>query len=240
MNKSIILDGRELSYEFERKNVKNINLRIRSDCFVCVSANTCVADGTIEGFMKKKASYIFSALDKYSEISKYSVNRHNYVTGETFRYLGKDLRLIVAKGKNTVSSDGIYLTLRAMDTSDAILKEKLINKWYDARCREVFIEIITATFPIFQKYGVTMPKLTFRDMSSRWGSCQTKRGIITLNRRLIESPRNAIEYVVMHEFIHFLHPNHSAKFYEILAVMMPDWKTRKKHLEADVFGVSDD
>jgi predicted metal-dependent hydrolase len=72
-------------------------------------------------------------------------------------------------------------------------------------------------------------------MTSRWGSCQPKRGLITLNKRLLEVPRNCIEYVVMHEFVHFIHPNHSKQFYEFLSVLMPDWKERKAFLEKSYF-----
>lgn len=239
MNKFIVLNGRGISYELERKNVKNINLRIRSDCSVYVSANIHVADSVIEGFLQKKSQYIFSSLDKYAEIAKYAVDSHNYHTGESFRYLGKDLRLVVTQGKNNVSSDGVYLTISVTDDDDNILKEKLINKWYDKQCRDVFVEIISDIYPIFQKYGVVMPRLTIRNMCSRWGSCQPKRGIITLNKRLIETPRNAVEYVVMHEFVHFLYPNHSTKFYEMLTTLIPDWKVRKKHLEMVAFNTSE-
>jgi predicted metal-dependent hydrolase len=62
-----------------------------------------------------------------------------------------------------------------------------------------------------------------------------KRGIITLNKRLIETPRECIEYVIMHEFTHFIQPNHSRKFYDLLAVFMPDWKSRKATLEKYMF-----
>ena len=231
MNKSIALNGCAITYELERKKVKNINLRIRSDCSVYVSANNHVTDTVIEDFLHKKADYIISALNKYTDIAKYADAKRDYVTGESFRYLGKELRLVVVQGKNNVISDGIYLTMNAADVDDILLKEKLIGKWYDRQCAEIFAEIISEIYPIFQKHGMTMPKLTIRDMSSRWGSCQPQRGLITLNKRLIETPRNAIEYVVMHEFVHFLHPNHSAKFYETLSMLMPDWKIRKKVLE---------
>ena len=238
MTYSIVLNGREIAYELQRKKVKNINLRIRSDCTVYVSANSRVADSVIEGFLQKKANYIISALDKYTQIAKYATYKHNYVTGESFRYLGKELRLVVAQGENNVSYDGVHLTMNVKDIYDITTKEKLIRKWYDTQCREVFAEIISDTFSIFKKYGVAMPRVTLRKMSSRWGSCQPKRGSITLNKKLIETPRNAIEYVIMHEFVHFLHPNHSSKFYEMLATLMPDWKTRKKNLETTAFNAS--
>ena len=52
-------------------------------------------------------------------------------------------------------------------------------------------------------------------------------------KKIIEIFR--IEYI----FVHFMHPYHSTKFYEMLATMMPDWKARKKHLEATAFSASE-
>jgi predicted metal-dependent hydrolase len=235
MNKIIYLDGRKVVYELDRKEVKNINLRIRYDCSVYVSANKKVADSVIEKYLQKKSAYILSSLDKYAKIAKYADNKHSYVTGESFRYLGKDLRLVVVPGKNGVSSDGVYLTLSVTDIYNTALKEMLIDKWYNMQCREVSIRIIDETFRIFRKYNVAIPRLSLRNMVSRWGSCRPKKGIITLNKRLIETPRNAFEYVVMHEFIHFLYPNHSNNFYELLSTLMPDWKARKDLLETTAF-----
>jgi predicted metal-dependent hydrolase len=220
-------------YTLERKKVKNINLRIRSDGSVYVSANLSVPEGVIEAFLAKKAEYILSALDKYSAITKYADTDHDFITGESFGYLGKNLRLVViCAEKNNVSSDGVHLTLCLASSDNKTIRNKLINKWYDRQCRTVFNEVMTTTYPTFQKYGVSMPKLKLRDMTSRWGSCHPKRGVITLNKRLIEAPRNCIEYVVMHEFTHFLHSNHSKQFYNVLSALMPDWKERKHLLES--------
>ncbi|MDR1230345.1 MAG: M48 family metallopeptidase [Spirochaetaceae bacterium] len=231
MNRTIHLNGREIKYELARKSVKNINLRIRPDCSVYVSANNRVAESAIEDFLAKKAGLILSAIDKYAETVKYAAIDHQYVTGESFRYLGKDLRLSVVQGKNGVTSDGVYLALSTAGVNDSKLKANLINKWYDARRKAVFAEIVNELYPVFRKYGVAFPKLVLRVMKSRWGSCQPGRNIITLNKRLIETPRNAIEYVVMHEFVHFLHANHSNRFYQMLSALMPDWKDRKKLLD---------
>ena len=68
-------------------------------------------------------------------------------------------------------------------------------------------------------------------MISRWGSCQPKRKILTFNIALLEAPLSCIEYVATHEFVHFLQPDHSRKFYQYLSMFMPDWKERKNELE---------
>jgi predicted metal-dependent hydrolase len=231
MNKIIVLNNRKIAYVLERKNVKNINLRIRSNCSIYVSANNYVSDIVIEEFLQKKKDYIFFLLNKYAEITKYTDTRYSYITGESFRYLGKDLRLVVTQGNNNVSSDGVYLTLSLANVNDVVLKKKIISKWYDTQCKEKFTEIITEIYPVFKKYGVPMPKLTLREMSTQWGSCHPHKGVITLNRRLIEIPREAIQYVVMHEFVHFLYPNHSKSFYKMMSTLMPDWEERKRVLE---------
>jgi len=231
MNRTINLKGREISYELARKKVKNVNLRIRRDCSVYVSASNRVSTEFIEKFLHLKADFILAALDKYAEIAKHTDVMRDYVTGENFRYLGKDLRLVVAQGKNSASSDGARLLLSAVDIENRTLKSRLIDKWYDEQCRRIFAELVDEIYQIFQKYGVAMPELRLRKMKSRWGSCHPKRGIITLNKRLIEAPKSAIRYVVIHEFVHFLHPNHSKDFYAMQAAILPDWKVQKKLLE---------
>jgi len=232
--RNINLNGRNVLYKLEYKKVKNINLRIRSDCSVYVSANNSITNSAIKEFLLKKSVFILKALNEYAEITKYKYSEHNYVTGESFRYLGKELRLIVTQGKNGVDFDGIYLTLNVTDVKDIVLKKNLIDKWYNAQCKMVSEEIIAETYRVFKKFIMDIPKLSLRDMISRWGSCQPKRGVLTLNKHLIETPRNALEYVIMHEFIHFLYSNHSNKFYEMLSVLMPDWKVRKNLLETTV------
>jgi predicted metal-dependent hydrolase len=231
MNNTIKLGEREITYQLERKRVKNINLRIRHDCSVCISANKKVPIEVIEDFLMRKSAYILAAIDKYSDRLKFTNVAPSYITGESFSYLGKELRLKIAKGDDKVHSDGVYLYLSTTDTNDVAKKSKLIDQWYDKQCREIFKTIIEKLYHVFRKYNVSKPALIFRNMTTRWGSCQTKRNVITLNRRLIEAPRDCIEYVVMHEFIHFLLPNHSKKFYELLSTLMPDWKERKKVLE---------
>ena len=145
----------------------------------------------------------------------------------------------VAKNtSDTISFDGVYLYLCVKDPEDFAKKQRIVTRYLDKQCRIIFSEIISELYPIFQKYGVSMPTLRIRNMETRWGSCSVKKGIITLNKRLLEAPRNCIEYVVMHEFCHFIHPNHSKHFYNFLTMVMPDWRERKKVLDyIVVFGM---
>lgn len=232
MIKTINLNGRGISYRLERKNVKNINLRIKADQSITVSASVRVSDNVIEEFLRAKAEYILRALDHYAEIAKYAPKPKQYVDGESFKILGHDRRLRVVQGKrNAIESDESYITLMVKDPADLELKKKTMDRWMKNYCKEILLAVCESVYPKFQKYGVEFPELRFRNMVSRWGSCQPKRRILTFNIALIEAPLSCIEYVVTHEFTHFLQPNHSKKFYSQLAMFMPDWQERKKILE---------
>ena len=227
-------ENNEIHYLLERKPVKNLNLRIHKDCMVYVSVNPDVPVEKVDDFVASKGTYILSTQRKFREMAQYAPQPKQYISGETFYLLGRGVRLKVEENaRDTISSDGIYLHLCVKDTEDFAKKQKMVTRYLDEQCRTVFGEIILETYPVFQKYGVQMPTLRIRDMETRWGSCLAKKGVITLNKRLLEVPRNCIEYVVMHEFCHFIHPNHSKHFYNFLAMLMPDWKERKKVLECN-------
>lgn len=224
---------RVLEYQFTRKQVKNINLRIKPDGQVFVSASESVPVDFIDDFIKGKQDYIFRVLSKYEENHKYaSIVPRQYVSGESFDILGKSLRLKVIQGKQeSVITDGVFIFLTVENKDNQKRKEILITSWLKEMQTRIFNQISGEVYQIFKKYDVKYPIVKIRYMTSKWGTCQPKRGVITLNSKLIEAPRNCIEYVVLHEFTHFIHPNHSKKFYDFVAMLMPDWKERKVELE---------
>lgn len=71
-------------------------------------------------------------------------------------------------------------------------------------------------------------------MKTLWGSCSVARQAVTFNFYLIKARMPYIDYVVLHELVHFLYPNHSKHFYAFLSNHMPDWKERKLVLDQDV------
>ncbi len=230
--RKVVSDGKEIVYHLELKPVKNLNLRIRKDGSVYVSANDNVPVDKMDEFVISKGAYILTSLQRFRELAQYNPQPKQYISGETFYILGRGLRLKVFEGpKDAIHSDGVYIFLQAKDPTDAKRKECIVTRFLDQQCKDQFGEIMAEIYPLFQKYGVAQPALRIRDMDTRWGSCLSKKGIITLNKRLLEAPRSCIEYVVMHEFCHFIHPNHSKQFYDFLAMLMPDWKERKVALD---------
>lgn len=98
-------------------------------------------------------------------------------------------------------------------------------------CLALFTVVSDQIFPLFSDLlGGQKPVLKVREMTSRWGVCHVGKRTIVLNTRLAEKPAAAIEYVVLHEYVHFLHPNHQQGFHAEMARLMPDYKERRKLL----------
>ena len=87
--------------------------------------------------------------------------------------------------------------------------------------------LIAAWEPIM---GVRAGKLAYRNMTSRWGSCQPSTGRICINVRLALYPPECLEYVVVHELCHLLERGHGPRFHQLMDTFMPDWKQRRAKL----------
>ena len=223
MIRTIQCGDKVLTYELCRKKVKNINLRIRSDGSVTVSASPSVSVKSIEDFILSKADYILSAIDKLSDREERYPRLSEFADGEKFSIFGEQVTLHIEKGKKSVTYDKSVLCIKCHDESSC---KKIATEWLNAYCRETVEKICREYYPHFKEYCPVFPTLRFRKMTSRWGSCQTRNKVITFNYDLIRAPLPFVEYVVLHELAHFVEPNHSSRFYSVVSRLMPDWKKR--------------
>ena len=208
-----------ITYTLVTKQVKNINMRISSKGEVVVSANPFVPMDKIDDFVSSKVSWIVKHQKSMQERSQKSMIDDKHIV-----LFGNSLKIRKTTGKyNHVSYDKDTLYVQCREQADP---EKVIRQFLDKLCRDVFLDIATLTFRSLSNYHLEFPDVKIRDMKSRWGSCTPAKNSITLNRKLIHYPLEFIEYVVLHEFVHFIQPNHSKAFYNIIENYMPDYKTR--------------
>ena len=178
MIREVNYNGTIIKYNLTRKRVKNINLRIKPDFSVEVSANSRVSMKFIDGFVEKKGAFILNAFDDFKR--KKSVERTPRFTDEEF------LKYVSEKFEHTYS--------------------------------------------LFKKYNIDKPRLKFRKMKSRWGSCNFVKCEITLNTNLIYCSEEQIDYVIIHEFSHLIVHDHSKDFYKIVSDFCPEYKRIKKEM----------
>ncbi|MBR1971659.1 MAG: M48 family metallopeptidase, partial [Clostridia bacterium] len=205
MIKRIKLLDREIEYDLQVKRVKNINLRIKPDKSITVSANPRVPEKRIEKFILEKQEFILRALEKYGKMQKSLPKPKQYIDGETVKVFGKDftLKVFLAK-KNYVETDESFIKLYVRSIDDLSLKKKVLDKWLYNQVEEAVLKICEKVYPLFKNYCGDFPTIKFRKMTSRWGSCNFVRKILTFNYALINAPIECVEYVIYHEFTHFI------------------------------------
>lgn len=173
-------------YEFKRKRVKNITLRVRADGSVAVSAPLGAPLAQVDAFVAGRARWIEAARVR-----------------------------ALARGEEEQRPCSV-------SREDALA---------------LFTQVSDAVFPLFaQVLNGQRPVLKVRQMKTRWGVCVPAKRQITFSLRLAEKPRAAVEYVVLHEYAHFVRADHSPAFWAVVARYMPDYKARRRLLAPSVQG----
>lgn len=85
-----------------------------------------------------------------------------------------------------------------------------------------------------QRTSLYPNKISYRYNKSRWGSCSIQNNI-SINYKLLQFEKSAIEYVVLHELCHIEQKNHSKRFWDLVSGFMPDYKQKEKLLRFKLF-----
>lgn len=202
-------------------------MRVKPDGIVYISAPSRVTIGFIENFIREKSDFVFSALDKFSAIPpapKLPQADEIYRNGDTFRYFGTDYTLsIIASPIEDVKISG-KLILAAVKSEERT--GRVLKKFYADETAKIFADLNKRTCEMFRAKGYSVPlaEMQIRSMTSRWGSCHISGGKIVMNSRLVLYPEVCAAYVFIHEYAHFIVPNHSKDFYAVVDGLMPDYK----------------
>lgn len=213
-----------------RKKIKNINIRIKPEGQVILTAPFLTTDEEIKNIISKKQKWIEKHTSFFKENYKKEL-KIEYLNGDKIQYLGNFYTLeIIHEDRDTVIFNEEKITIYTLKINDPKHKEKLLKDWYFKEASNKFSIII-------QKYKkiVNRPihKISIKNMKSRWGSCNYIKNYINLNLKLIEKSEYCIEYVIFHELAHLIHPNHSKNFYNYLQIYMPDHKLRRRLLNGN-------
>lgn len=101
---------------------------------------------------------------------------------------------------------------------------------FTRRAERDFMEFVnTCSINIAKELRVTVRKVVFRHMRTKWASCNSK-GNITINTLMKNMPGELIEYVVYHEVAHLKQMGHNEKFWGIIAYRFPHYKELEKEL----------
>lgn len=216
-------------YELIRQDRKTLSLTVAPDLNILVKCPHKANDERVELFLKKKWFWLEKQLTFFGKFQRKQYKKE-YISGESFYYLGRQYQLIVQKGKidRAALFQGKLLVETRGRLRDGLHTKKLIEKWYKEKTKLIFDERLVVVSKKF-KYGF-YPDVIVKPMDKRWGSALRGKKII-LNPKLIQASKECIDYVITHELCHFTHKNHGKEFWKLLEKMFPKWERVKNGLE---------
>jgi hypothetical protein len=211
-------------------NGQRLKISVHPDLRVTVRAPAGRALEGVLAEVRKRGRWIMRQKEFFGQFLP-RMPEKQYVSGETFCYLGRQYRLKVVEGRpKKVSLSGRFIWVRTPDRNDRDAVRALVQEWYTAHARATFERRLDRCHEQAKRYEISRPAVRLRRMARRWGSCNG-RSTILLNTELVKAPVHCIAYVVMHELCHTKFPKHDERFYRVLSRLMPDWEARKARLE---------
>ena len=134
-----------------------------------------------------------------------------------FYYLGKKYDIIYTE----------FCDFKLGENKVFIKRDFDLDKWKKKQALGIFSEHLEMCYNNFKR-SIPHPKLRLRKMTTRWGVCNVKTHVITLNTELITKDIGCLDYVIYHELSHLIEANHSKKFWAIVEENCPDYKKWRK------------
>lgn len=204
-----------ITYEviITRKNNKNTYIRVKEDLNIYVTTSYFVTKRQIKSLLDKNKDTVNNMINRLNK----KIEKNNY-----FYFLGNKYDVIIVSNlveKIKISDDKIFVE-----------SNEYLNKWLKKEMGKIFKERIDYNYNLFIE-NIPYPKLRIRKMTTRWGVCNRKNNIVTLNSELIKYDINVIDYVIIHELSHFVHFNHSKNFWLLVFKYCENYKKIRQILK---------
>ncbi|HEU0025112.1 MAG TPA: SprT family zinc-dependent metalloprotease [Thermoleophilaceae bacterium] len=180
----------------------------------------------VEPFVEEKRPWIERTLRRMGE-SQAELPPARIEDGGEVPYLGERLALRLRRrsSRTLVRVRGGELEV-AGSVLDGSAVRAALEGWYRRRARE---EVTRRLDAAVERAGASYDSLQIRGQRTRWASCSSS-GSMSFNWRLLLAPAEILDYVVEHEVAHLTVPDHSERFWSLLAGRCPEWRERERWL----------
>ena len=184
-------------------------------------------DSRIDEILTKKTQWIRGKV--YLHGQALPVQSKEYISGESFSYLGRNYRLKVLKGSQPsvkLLNGRLQVTLTTGSQNPVKVREALTG-WYRTHAEAKIQEKAERYAPVV---GVQPASVGIKTFKSRWGSCHLS-GDILYNWKIVIAPNRIVDYVVVHELCHLKQHDHSETFWKLVAQIIPEHAECKEWLK---------
>lgn len=215
--------------EIVRKDIKNLHLGVYPpNGRVRVAVPLRLDDEAVRLAVITRLQWIRRQQDGFEQQDRQS--KREMITGESHYVRGRRYRLDVIEfgAPPTVRvANNTTLELQVRPGTNRDRREAILHRWYRQQLREQIPQLIAKWEP---ETGVTVADWGIKKMKTRWGTCNSQAQRIWLNLELAKKPASCLEYILVHEMIHFLERHHNERFQELMDKRMPQWRLHREEL----------
>ncbi len=232
---SIGFGGMRIDYSIQRTSRrKTFAITVNPDMSVAVAVPKGTRRTLVSKKVTQKAEWIVRQQERLRRNGRESAK--SFVSGESFRYLGRQYQLKVIHRSTAPPVPQATMTrgrfiVPVSSRWGAGRRRSAVRDALAVWYREhALVQIQTAVDKISACLGVAPASVEVREMKTRWGSGGTD-GQLRFNWRIAMGPKRLLEYVVAHELCHLRYHDHSREFWRLLSRVMPDYEQRRQELE---------
>ncbi|MBC7682185.1 MAG: M48 family metallopeptidase [Ferruginibacter sp.] len=231
-NREAYLSGAVVAYAFIRSKRRSIGFTVGTHGLV-VSAPKWVPLAEVDAAVRNKGGWIVQKLGQFQERqAQQQATQIVWQNGATFPYLGQPLTLVLEPALHRAHKGALRIetTLRLGLPSDARPAQirAAVHKWLLLQARALFLERLQHFAP---QLGVQWKRLALSNARTRWGSASSI-GSIRLNWRLVHHRMAVVDYVVVHELSHLRFMDHSDRFWDTVASILPGYVPLRAELRS--------
>jgi len=240
-NREAILGDSVVAFEFRRARRRNIGFMVGPEGLT-VSAPKWVPLYEVDAAVKSKSPWILRKLgDAHERQRRVESSRIEWRDGATFPFIGEQVIVVLDPrhafdGAGAVLETGtdtlpgvprLTLHVGLAHNADPSQIRDAVQAWLMRQATRIFTERLDQFAP---RLGVRWRKLVLSNAGTRWGTAHSD-GLIRLNWRLVHFRLPVIDYVVAHELSHLRVMDHSPKFWDTVAAVVPDYAQLRGQLK---------
>ena len=207
----------EAKVKINYKKIKRMYMRVKDNTII-ISAPFFTSKDTINRFINNNQDFINRQLNKQIIKENKSLKAYDYIT-----ILNHNYQIIPSNSIIKYTDNFVFL-------NEEIDFKKQIKKMF---ANEFLKKMTLLTKDTFNEMNLkcSFPKITVKDVKTRWGSYNKKKHEVSYALELLFKDDFCIKYVVVHELAHTLQFNHSPEFYRIVSTYFKDYKLAKAKLK---------
>jgi predicted metal-dependent hydrolase len=210
-----------------RKRKRTISLQISDKSELVIAAPYFTPISEINRFVREKQNWIHKTIQKHKEESIKNKEKE-YINGEMFYYLGESFPLEVFFEQNELKGLVFWGNRFYLNTADAAENGIFyFVSWYKKKAKQHLRQRVDF---FSQEFNLRTEKVKITSAEKRWGSCSADDNL-SFSFRLMMAPPDIIDYVIVHELMHIKEKNHSAAFWKLIEMVMPEYKIHRLWLK---------